>query len=107
MSRNYTKIMNRLFVSLAVLALFVPPAIAAQSWADEEVRRASKRGDVIPLAQIINQLKREHGCCYLDGELIFKSGDKAEYHISWEKNGRKILFIVDAVTGNVIRTSGG
>ena len=99
--------MNRLLASLAVLALFVSPAISAQSWAAEDVRNASQLGDVIPLEQIINKLKREHGGNYLEGELIFKSDDAAEYHIWFEKNGRKILFVVDAVTGNVIRTSGG
>lgn len=99
--------MNRLLASLAVLALFVSPAIAAQSWAAEDVRNASKRGDVIPLAKIIKKLKQTHGGSYLDGELIFKPNDTAVYHISWEKDGRKILFVVDAVTGNVIRSSGG
>ena len=99
--------MNRLLASLAVLALFVSPAISAQSWAAEDARSASKRGDVIPLANVIKRLKQQHGGSYLDGELIFERNDKAVYHISWEKDGRKILFVVDAVTGSVIRTSGG
>lgn len=99
--------MNRIFASLAVLALFVTPAIAAQSWAAENVRESDKRGDVIPLQKIIQKVEREQGGKYLEGELIFKPNNEAVYHIYVEKNGRKILFVVDAVTGKVIRTSGG
>lgn len=99
--------MNRILASLVALTLSFSPAIAAQSWAAEDARNANKRGDVISLEKVINKLKKEHGCCYLEGELIFKSDDEAVYHISWEKNGRKVLFVVDAVTGRVIRTSGG
>lgn len=99
--------MKRLFASLIVLALIGTPAVSAQSWAPDDARNARQNGEIIPLAKIINQLKREHGGQYLEAELFSKPEGGSEYHIAWEKDGRKLLFIVDAQSGAVVRTSGG
>ena len=99
--------MKRILASLFAIALLGAPAVSAQSWAPDDARDARQNGDIIPLATIIRRLKSQHGGQYLGAELFSKPGGGSEYHVSWEKNGRKLLFIVDAKSGRVIRTSGG
>ena len=99
--------MKRILASLLILSCIGTPVVSAQSWAAGDSRNARQNGDIIPLPNIIRQLKREHGGRHIDAELISKSGGGAEYHIAWEKDGRKLLFVVDAKTGRVIRTRGG
>ena len=62
MRYGYKILMNRILASLVALTLSFSPAIAAQSWAAEDARNASKRGEVISLEKVINKLKKEHGC---------------------------------------------
>jgi uncharacterized membrane protein YkoI len=99
--------MKRIFASLLILSCLGTPVVSAQSWAAGDARSARQNGDIIPLAKIIKQLKREHGGQYLEAELFSKPNGGSVYHIAWEKNGRKLLFVVDAKSGNVIRSSGG
>ena len=99
--------MIRILASLMAIALLGAPTVSAQSWAPGDARDARQNGDIIPLANIIKQLKRQHGGQYLGAELFSKPGGGSEYHVSWEKDGRKLLFVVDAQSGRVIRTSGG
>ena len=99
--------MKRIIASLFLVASLGTPIVAAQSWAADDARSARQNGDIIPLAKIIKELKREHGGQYLEAELFSKPGGGSEYHIAWEKNGRKLLFVVNAQSGDLIRTSGG
>ena len=99
--------MKRVLASLFAIALLGGGTVSAQSWAPGDARDARQNGEIIPLARIIRQLKSEHGGQYLGAELFSKPTGGSEYHVSWEKNGRKLLFIVDAQSGRVIRTSGG
>lgn len=99
--------MKRILASLLVLACLGTPVVSAQSWAPSDANSARQNGDIIPLPKIIKQLKREHGGRHIDAELISKANGGSEYHIAWEKDGRKLLFVVDAKSGRVIRTSGG
>lgn len=100
--------MKRILASLMVLALLGAPMAAAQSWAPGDARNARQSGDIIPLRDIIKKLKSEYGGEYIDLRGLFsKSGGGSEYHIDWQKDGRKFLFIVDAQTGKARRSSGG
>lgn len=99
--------MMRLVAAFFMFALLGSPDVSAQSWAAGDARNARQKGETIPLAVIIKKLESEHGGQYLKADLFSKPGGGTEYHISWEKNGRKILFVVDAKTGRVIRTNGG
>ncbi len=81
--------------------------VSAQSSAHAYVHKVRQSNDIVPLRSIIKRIQRERGGRYLDAELKRKSGGRAEYHIDWEKNGRKFIFIVDARTGRIIRSIGG
>lgn len=93
-----------LFVALTMLSM---PVAQAQSWAPDAARDARQSGDIIPLRDIIQRIKRERGGRHLDAQLFSKPGGGSEYHIDWEKDGRKFLIVVDAQTGRVIRSSRG
>lgn len=100
--------MKRILASLAVLALLGAPPVSAQSWAPNDARNARQSGDIIPLRDIIRQLKRSHGGSYLNADLLSRGGGKSEYRIDWvTDDGRKMQFIVDAQTGRVLRSSRG
>lgn len=99
--------MKRFIASLFMVALLGTPVVSAQNWAPGDARDARQSGQTIALAEIIRKLKREHGGQYLDAQLFSKPGGGSEYHIAWEKNGRKLMFVVDAQSGVVTRTSGG
>jgi len=99
--------MKRFFALFVILALLGMPPAHAQRWADDSASNTQQAGNILTLANVRKRLQREHGGRYIDAELIRKSGGGAEYHVAWEKNGRKLLFVVDAYTGQLIRTSGG
>lgn len=100
--------MKRILASLAVLALLGAPAVSAQSWAPNDARNARQSGDIIPLRDIIRQLKRSYGGSYLNADLSSRGGGQSVYRIDWvTDDGRKMRFIVDAQTGRVLQTSRG
>lgn len=104
--------MKRILASLAVMALASAPALdpaaTAQSWAPSDARNARQSGDIIPLRDIIRRLKQEYGGNYVDLQGLKSDGrGGSQYHIDWEKDGRKFVFVVDAKSGRVIRSSGG
>lgn len=99
--------MKRIIAFLAILLLLGTSPVSAQSWAPSDARSARQSGDIIPLRDVIRKLQREMGGRYLDAKLMSRSGGKSEYHIDWEKDGRKFVVVVNAQTGRVIRTSRG
>jgi|GEM_PF-5157753 len=99
--------MKRILASFIILALLGTPSADAQRWADDSASNTQQSGNILTLANVRKKLQRDQGGRYIDAELIRKPGGGAEYHVAWEKNGRKLLFVVDAYSGRLIRTSGG
>ena len=99
--------MKRVLVSFLLAGLLMGAEATAQRWASEDDRVTRQSEAIIPLESIVKKLLREKGGRHLDSELISKPGGRAEYHITWEKDGRKIKFVVDAQSGRIIRESGG
>ena len=99
--------MKRILASLAIVGLLGAPSVSAQRWADDGESNIQRDENILPLANVIKKLQREQAGRYIDAELIRKPGGGSEYHVAWEQNGRKLLFVVDAQSGEVIRTGGG
>lgn len=99
--------MKRVLASVMMVALLGAPAVSAQSWAAGNDKNSRQDKDILPLASVIKKLQREQGGRYIDAELIAQSSGRAQYHITWEKDGRKIVFVVDAQSGRIVRQSGG
>ena len=101
-----------LIMLIAILALGTTMPASAQGWGNSfspgQARNASQNGDVKPLREVIQKLKREFGGTHLSAELFAKQGGGAEYRIDWiTEDGRKLRLIVDAQSGRVISSTGG
>ena len=100
--------MKWILASLAAFAFLGTPAVSAQSWAPNDARNARQSGQIIPLRNIIRQLKQRYGGSYLNAELMSRGGGQSEYHIDWvTDDGRKMRFVVDAQNGRILRQSRG
>jgi len=99
--------MRHILASLAILMMLGAPPVVAQSWDHNDARSARQNGDIIPLRSIIQRLKRQQGGRYLDAKLLSRAGGGSEYHIDWEKDGRKFVIVVDAQSGRILRSSRG
>jgi len=111
--------MNRIAVLLASLCLsFAPAAFAQQSdgtdslgtdWSpqQDEARAAVQAGRHVPLAQVIEAIRKRTPGRQLDAG-IENEGGKPVYRVRWTtEKGRRIDYIVDARTGRILRADGG
>ncbi len=97
---------------IAIAALGTTAPASAQGWGNSfspgQARDASQNGDIKPLREVIQKLKREFGGSHLSAELFSKEGGGAEYRIDWiTDDGRKLRLVVDAQNGRVISSTGG
>jgi uncharacterized membrane protein YkoI len=104
--------MTSLVILIAICASGIFAPASAQGWGNSfsagQARDASQNGQIKPLREVIQNLKREFGGSYLNAELFSKQGGGAEYHIDWvTDDGRKLRLIVDAESGRVTRQTGG
>lgn len=100
--------MKKISILLATIAL---PALLTpiQAWGQisnsftaDEARDERDRGNVKPLNQIFQQLKRQYGGYQVDANLFKRSGDQV-YIIDWVTDeGRRMQFTVDAKTGRIL-----
>lgn len=85
--------------------------VSAQGWGNSftpgEARDARRKGDIVPLSRIFQQLKSRYGGYQLDAELFSRPGGGSDYRIVWmTRDGRRMRFIVDAQTGRILSSSG-
>ena len=91
---------------LAALAEPGPDSLGAD-WRQQqdEARDAVKRGRLVPLGQVIAEIRRRTPGRPLDAGIEYM-GDRAVYRVRWmTDNGRRIDYLVDAASGGII--SGG
>jgi hypothetical protein len=71
----------------------------------DEVRQGVRRGRIIPLSQVIEQLNARSPGRQLDAGLEYQ-GEKPIYRVRWmTRNGRRVDYLIDATTGAIL--SGG
>jgi uncharacterized membrane protein YkoI len=83
-----------------------PDSLGAD-WREQqnEAREAVKRRQIMPLGDVIEQLRRRVPGRQLDAGLE-QQGDRPVYRVRWiTPDGRRIDYIIDAVTGAIM--SGG
>lgn len=86
------------------IASFGAPAQAqlGNSFTPGEARNARDNGDVVPLREIFQDLKRQYGGYQIDANL-FSRGTGQVYVIDWmTEKGERVRFTVDAKSGRVI-----
>ena len=104
-------------LAAAIVAGFAhadPPASSAQrpnslgaGWSQQqdEARQGVRQRRMIPLGQIIEQLRARTPGRQLDAGLEY-DGDRPIYRVRWiTRDGRRIDFMIDAATGQIL--SGG
>lgn len=96
----------RIFTGLLVASLAIAASTAAERPArdHEQARSAVDAGDHLPLSEILRRIEKLHPGRVLEIERDREDG-RALYEIELlDGNGRVIELIVDAATGEILRT---
>jgi uncharacterized membrane protein YkoI len=73
----------------------------------EEARRAVREGRHVPLARIIDQIRRMTPGRQLDAGIEAGTAGRAVYRVRWAAdNGRRLDYLVDAETGTILAVEG-
>jgi uncharacterized membrane protein YkoI len=104
--------MKHMLCAICLAGLLATPPAFAQGWGHSfspaEARDAVKGGRAIPLSQVFDQLRGRHGGYQLSAELVSTGNGQSEYRIDWmTADGRKLRFVVDAQSGQILDQSGG
>ncbi len=101
-------------IAFAALGLACMPGHSAlaqgweQSFSPGEARDAVRKGDIVPLRDIFQSLKKRYGGYQLDAELYSIGGGRSEYRIEWmSQDGRRMKIRVDAGNGRELSSRGG
>ncbi len=97
-----------LFVFVALATAAVPGLAQAQvsnSFTADEAREARDKGNVVPLRDIFERLKRRYGGYQADAKLFDRNGGQV-YVIDWmTEKGERLRITVNAQTGRIISPS--
>ena len=73
----------------------------------DEARRAVREGRHIPLARILDQIRRMNPGRQLDAGIEAGPGGRAVYRVRWAAdNGKRLDYIVDAESGQILQVEG-
>ncbi len=78
-------------------------------WRDQqdEARRAVREGRYLPLDRVIEAIRRSSPGRQLDSGIENEPNGRAVYRVRWAAaDGRRIDYIVDVVTGRILRAEG-
>jgi len=118
------RIVRSLLVSVALVSGALPALAAAHPattiladneggrggrWRDRQDERRSENGQdrIVPLDSVISSLMSSYPGKPLDARGPMQRGQRLIYEIVWlTENGRQIVIIVDATTGQVMRVHG-
>ena len=106
--------MKRLF-ALAVLAAVVATPLAASAAAQDfggrsdqdQARDGARSGRQVPLSRVLSSLAARYPGRHLN-TTMGDAGGRTAYFVQWQmENGRVVVFVVDAETGQMIGRQGG
>ncbi len=98
-------------IALVLALLAASPAARAQGGMSaaqqDEVRAAVREGRHVPLAPVLEQIRRRQPGRQLDTGLEREPDGRPVYRVRWAgEHGRRVDYIVDAQTGAILRTEG-
>lgn len=74
----------------------------------DEAQRGVREGRFVPLAQVIQNIRARTPGRQLDAGLEQGPGGRSVYRVRWAADdGRRIDYLVDAMSGAIIRADGG
>lgn len=100
-----------IIAAASLSVLFAAGAACAQGGMaaaqQDEVRAAVREGRHVPLAQVLNEIRRRTPGRQLDTALEREPDGRPVYRVRWAgEQGRRIDYIVDAQTGAILRAEG-
>jgi uncharacterized membrane protein YkoI len=97
-----------LAAALASAAATASPSLAAQGQGQEAGRQAGQPGRQAPLSRVLVMLNQRWPGKQLN-TTMGESGGRPAYMIQWQmaKDGRVVVFVVDAESGQVVGQQGG
>lgn len=110
--------MKRLFAIAVLLAGAAAPAVAsAQDMGrpvfgagrgdQEQAREGVKSGRQVPLSRVLAMIAARNGGRHLN-TMQGDAGGRPAYFVQWQlENGRVVVFVVDAESGQIIGRQGG
>jgi uncharacterized membrane protein YkoI len=108
--KAYAAIFAALVCALAPAAALAQNDSLGAGWREQqnEAQRGVRRGQFVPLAQVIQSIRQRVPGRQLDAGLEQGPGGSTVYRVRWASDdGRRIDFIVDAMSGAIIRADGG
>ncbi len=83
------------------------PAFGAEGHEQDRAREAVREGRQIPLTQVLRMIASRTPGRHLNTTQDFFAG-RAAYFVQWQlPDGRVVIFIVDAESGNLLARQGG
>ena len=82
-----------------------PPNSLGADWREQqdEARRGVRQGQIVPLGRVIEDIRRRTPGRQLDAGLEYQGGRQV-YRLRWlTPSGRRIDYLIDAATGQVVR----
>ena len=101
--------MKRLFALALMAAVATTPLVAeAQGRGDQEqARDGARSGRQVPLSRVLASLAARYPGRHLNSTMG-DAGGRPAYFVQWQmENGRVVVFVVDAESGQVIGRQGG
>jgi uncharacterized membrane protein YkoI len=109
--------MKRIFALALLAAAATPLAADAQDCGrpvlgvgrgdQDQARQGARSGRLVPLPRVLASLAARYPGRHLN-TTMGEAGGKAAYFVQWQmENGRVVVFVVDAETGQVIGRQGG
>jgi uncharacterized membrane protein YkoI len=100
--------MHRLAATLAFALTLLAASPASFALSEQEKARAAvEAGEVLPLNDILRQVRRDYPGRILDAQLDERGGGNWVYRIKLlKKNGRVVDLTVDGSSGKVLRAKG-
>ena len=96
--------MKRLLVITAVAAALAGPMTA---WAQEAAPAAPAAGRQAPLSRVLAMIARQQPGRHLN-TTMGEAGGRPAYYVQWQTaDGRVLIFVVDAESGQIIGRQGG
>ncbi len=100
--------MKRTLLALALFALVsAPPAFAQGQWGSSftagEARDAREKGEIKPLNEILQPIRRQYGGNMRRFDGLYERGGRKVYIIDWVTGrGQLVTFTIDARSGRVL-----
>jgi len=101
--------MKRLFALAVLAAVAATPVVAdAQGRSDRaQAREYAQGGRHVPLSKVLSSLAARYPGRHLN-TTMGDAGGRPAYFVQWQmENGRVVVFVVDAESGQVIGRQGG